>query len=143
MQTYPRCPDCPIAGPCVYQWTGHQPYCEWAARGGDLVRRVEEMSAAGPPDLAALVPPEPDHPSSVAEPPSIAQQLVGAAGAAVRFVAGGLKLVDNDELARRQAICDACPRWNRAARRCKLCRCFTDMKLRLPAERCPDDPPRW
>jgi hypothetical protein len=47
--TFARCTDCPIAGPCIHDWTGHAPYCDWARRGGRLLERVRELSAEGPP----------------------------------------------------------------------------------------------
>jgi hypothetical protein len=48
-----RCIDCPAAGRCVVEWTGHTPYCEWAARGREWAAKVLELSEAGP-DAAAI-----------------------------------------------------------------------------------------
>lgn len=36
---------------------------------------------------------------------------------------------------RRLAICKGCDQWHKD--RCKKCGCFTGLKVRLPAERCP------
>ena len=63
MKNHPRCPTCPIAGRCVVEWTGHSTYCDWAARGGNHLRRVEELSAAGPKEPVARQA-EPDRPTA-------------------------------------------------------------------------------
>lgn len=39
------CPDCPAAGRCIVQATGHAPYCDWARAGGRRRERVAELSA--------------------------------------------------------------------------------------------------
>jgi hypothetical protein len=45
-----KCPDCPVAGRCIVDWTAHRPFCRWAA-SGDAARRarIVEMSV-DPPD---------------------------------------------------------------------------------------------
>jgi hypothetical protein len=60
---HPRCPDCPIAGRCVVEWSGHRTYCDWAGRGGKWLERVRELSEAGPPEIAFAPPEESANPS--------------------------------------------------------------------------------
>lgn len=49
----PKCAACPAAGPCVVEWTGHRPYCVWAAAGGARRDRVAELSADPPVGFVA------------------------------------------------------------------------------------------
>lgn len=54
-----KCPDCPVVGRCVAEWTAHAAYCDWARAGGKRRDRVIELSAedAGAPTAD---PPRPD-----------------------------------------------------------------------------------
>jgi hypothetical protein len=79
--------------------------------------------------------------------PPLATQAANLAGAAGRVVGAIVRgepvTVPAAVLEERQSTCAGCPRWDAAARRCRLCGCRTDLKLRLARERCPDRPPRW
>jgi hypothetical protein len=61
MMDIDRCADCPAAGRCVVEWTGHRAYCDWAAAGGERRARVVAMSAE-PPDRPGSSPPAPPWP---------------------------------------------------------------------------------
>jgi hypothetical protein len=78
--------------------------------------------------------------------PPLTQQLRTAAGAATRAVTAAVTgqpvLVSAEERDRRQAICDACPEYDAAARRCRKCGCG-GLKLSLATERCPLPEPKW
>ena len=79
--------------------------------------------------------------------PSVGRQaanLMGAIGrAAGAIVSGDPVLVPPEILAARKLICGACPNFDPAAGRCRLCGCWTDQKQRLATEACPDAPRRW
>lgn len=140
---HPRCTTCPIAGPCVQEWTGHSTYCDWTARGGNYLRRVEELSAAGPPE------PEPMRtaPAAPAEYPSLLTQAGNALGALARVVGavvtGQAVAVDAAEQARRLEICRACDQFDAVQQRCRICGCVNGWKARLATEHCPLVPPKW
>ena len=59
----------------------------------------------------------------------------------MHYIAGAAKAVvasvtaDSPMSERRLAICKGCDQWTGS--RCKQCGCFTGLKVRLPAERCP------
>lgn len=68
--------------------------------------------------------------------------LLRALWRVIKFRAYGDRvLAPKEEMARREAICRACPHY--ANEQCKLCTCFVGIKVMLAAESCPDDPPRW
>ncbi len=69
--------------------------------------------------------------------PSLFTQGMTAAAAAGRWIASGLKLTSAEVQAERTAICDDCVELDRERGRCKICKCFISMKVRLPAEACP------
>jgi len=72
----------------------------------------------------------------------IPTRIFYAAARAVQAAATGQPvLVPPEILASRQAKCDVCPHLN--GKRCSLCKCFLQPKLKLATERCPDNPPRW
>ena len=71
---------------------------------------------------------------------TIGQQLRSILGATVRFVSNGCRFSTAELVAHRQSICNACPHWQGG--RCAICGCG-GIKLDFPAERCPDNPPRW
>lgn len=79
-----------------------------------------------------------------AEPPPGLMTMAGnVARAAARFVGSGLKVAPPEVQAERLAICSACPNWIAGGRRCSLCGCMTDYKIKMASERCPAEPPRW
>lgn len=43
----------------------------------------------------------------------------------------------------RLAVCQACPKWNPRSKRCGICACKTDWKVKLASYSCPDEPSRW
>ena len=59
----------------------------------------------------------------------------------MQYIAGAAKAVvasvtpDSPMSERRLAICKGCDQWHKD--RCRQCGCFTGLKVRLPAERCP------
>ncbi len=57
------------------------------------------------------------------------------------FVASGLALAPKTERARRQSICQACPKY--VDGRCTACGCFVTAKVWVASDRCPLDPPKW
>lgn len=71
--------------------------------------------------------------------PSIATQAANLAGAAVRFVASGLAIVDQAEFDRRHATCEACPSglYDAEQDRCRACSCYLAVKPWSKAESCP------
>ena len=66
-------------------------------------------------------------------PWTVRQQLAGVAKAAFRFVRSGFAWLPTEQVAERQAICDACEHWKG---KCLICGCRR-IKLELPGERCP------
>lgn len=103
----------------------------------------------------------PEHPSwrarmvekAVGEPPvpanypGLGRQALNLASAAGRIVEAAIKgepiLVPAEVFEARKALCVACPNWDAQQRRCTLCGCKTDAKLRGAQESCPADPPKW
>ena len=59
----------------------------------------------------------------------------------MHYIAGAAKAVvasvtaESPMSERRLAICKGCDQWHKD--RCRQCGCFTGLKVRLPAERCP------
>jgi hypothetical protein len=52
-----KCHDCPVAGRCVVDWTGHTTFCGWASSGDPArVARVVAMSRQAPPDAPDVDP---------------------------------------------------------------------------------------
>lgn len=112
--------------------------------------RLRELTSDANPDVAQrdayrdlvtrLALGEPNPPP---EYPPLAKQAVSALMAAGRFVASGLKTVDEAEYERRLAICKACDQYDAEKRRCRVCGCRTEYKLRMAAEHCPLPEPKW
>jgi hypothetical protein len=79
--------------------------------------------------------------------PDPIQQAINAAAAAGRAasaaVAGQPVVVDQAELLRRLAICEACPKFNADDGRCTACGCRMRYKARLATEHCPLQEPKW
>jgi hypothetical protein len=71
--------------------------------------------------------------------PPLATQAANLAGAAARFVASGLAVVDREEYDRRRAVCRACPTGHHDADqdRCRACGCSLAAKPWARAEDCP------
>jgi hypothetical protein len=76
-----------------------------------------------------------------ANPPSLTQQAVTLGKSLVNWTASGFAATPPDILATRESTCRACPEWDAAAMggtgRCRKCRCYTWVKLRMATERCP------
>lgn len=96
---------------------------------------TESSDVYGPngvdPDAdAGLAPASPEYPPLV-------RQAMSFGKAVVAHVASGLAKVDDAELARRMAICEACPEFIPEDRRCVLCGCAMKLKARWRSEACP------
>jgi glycosyltransferase involved in cell wall biosynthesis len=86
--------------------------------------------------LVSLAPPPP--PLKV---PGFLEMAGTALKAAGRLIADGGRLSPEELRDSRLAICSTCPRMQGGA--CSLCGCTLQIKVRLPLESCPDNPPRW
>lgn len=78
----------------------------------------------------------------VPEFPSYADQGKNLTELISKFVDQALEgdmeiLVDEFEKNRRFCICQACPYYHRASKRCKKCGCFLPPKVRLKVSECP------
>jgi hypothetical protein len=125
-----KCPNCPIAGPCMSERPGYEFACKFAE--GTDAERLWLVSRS------ARLEGEP------IEYPSLATQAGNLAKAVGRFVASGLKRVDEETYQERLAICQACPLYDAVRKRCVRCGCKTTAKLRMASESCPHpDGPRW
>jgi hypothetical protein len=75
---------------------------------------------------------------------AMAGNLARAIGRTAKAAAAGEALAaDGATYRARLAACKGCPEWRASDERCSRCGCYTATKLRLAAERCPLDPPRW
>ncbi len=70
--------------------------------------------------------------------PPVAHQAVSVARALWDWACDGLKLAPEAEYQRRLATCEGCPLFDRDQKRCAKCGCYTDYKLRMRSERCPE-----
>lgn len=78
------------------------------------------------------------------EPPSLIDKAVSVTTAVVRFVGDGCRVSMPEVIARREAICRACPHLDQRADSCGICGCTVmSAKRAMPLETCPDKPPRW
>jgi len=69
---------------------------------------------------------------------AMAGSLLVAAGRLARAaVHGGPTLASGEVVAARLATCGTCPEWMAKDRRCRVCGCATDWKIRLAQETCP------
>lgn len=79
--------------------------------------------------------------------PSLAAQAGNAAAAVGRTIAAAMTgqaiTVDVAEQDRRLGICRACPEFDQADGRCRVCGCYANLKTRLATSHCPLIPPRW
>lgn len=73
--------------------------------------------------------------------PPLATQAKNLAASLWEWATSGFKMASDEEQARRREICAECPKWEAAARRCVLCGCATDYKVRMKTEHCPID--KW
>jgi hypothetical protein len=73
--------------------------------------------------------------------PSVATMVGNALGAAGRFVASGLAVVDQAEFDRRKGICAGCEFYCQDDDRCLKCGCFLAIKPWGVREHCPID--KW
>lgn len=73
--------------------------------------------------------------------PPLVQQALSAARAAARHAASGLAVVDDQEQARRLAVCTACEHYDAAQARCRRCGCYARLKSRIATQDCPEG--RW
>lgn len=76
-----------------------------------------------------------------APPPTLLEKAGTALKAGARLIADGGRLSTEELRASRLAICAACP--NMQGGVCSLCGCFLRVKVTMPLESCPDNPPRW
>lgn len=71
--------------------------------------------------------------------PPLGEQVRNAAGAGARAVkaaaTGGGAAASDTTIAKRRETCQSCDNW--IGGRCKLCGCFTSLKIRLATESCP------
>jgi tetratricopeptide (TPR) repeat protein len=67
--------------------------------------------------------------------PSLPKMAISAGLSAYRFARGGFGTVSATDLASRLSICATCEQ--HTGLRCRVCGCFTNMKARLPHEKCP------
>lgn len=67
--------------------------------------------------------------------PSLAQQAMSFAGAAIKHIATGAKSVSQEELDRRLAICNGCDKF--VGGRCSLCGCSCNVKASWLEQNCP------
>jgi hypothetical protein len=112
----------------VVRRTGHEVYraqCAPDHPDHRAYRRLMLQIAAGP-----LYPP-------------LQQQAANLARSLWDWAVSGFGMADEDEVARRRSICAACPEWVPADRRCRICGCFMEAKIRLKMAHCPLPEPRW
>jgi len=76
-------------------------------------------------------------------------QIVSYTEAVVKWKLAGSPVTPPEELAHREFICKACPRWYAQMDGCRICGCGTEEggslkeKRAMATEACPDTPPRW
>jgi len=77
------------------------------------------------------------------------EKVVNYTKAVFTHVKSGMTEVPNEVYEQRLKICEECPNYIADANKCGLCGCqlggssgFTS-KLKMPQQRCPDNPPRW
>jgi hypothetical protein len=70
--------------------------------------------------------------------PGLAEQAASLAGSLWDWATSGFAMASEEEQARRLAICAACPQRNAEDRRCWRCGCYTDAKVKLRTEHCPE-----
>lgn len=94
--------------------------------------------------VASSAPAAPIAQSTSSNPPSIAQRAASFAKSVYRWAAeDGFAITETEVFQRRLEICQSNECGKYSAGTCKICGCNTDLKLRMPSENCPDNPPRW
>jgi hypothetical protein len=85
-------------------------------------------------------PESPQYPSAIKQ----VGNALGAAGRAIAAVATGQPVFVPDSVySEREATCRTCEKYDAAQRRCSLCGCKTQVKLRAAQEECPLPVPLW
>jgi hypothetical protein len=125
-----RCPHCPARAGLHCPGEGSPALCERVTPGHPRHNPPHVDSIR---DLAEQL--------HAREYPSPARQAASLAASLWEWATSGFRTAGDAEQARRRAICEGCPRWAAAARRCTLCGCYTEAKIRLKTERCPEG--RW
>lgn len=73
--------------------------------------------------------------------PPMREQIMNASKAAVRVlgaaVTGGKIMATEEVVKARQEICSKCEFWIEDRKRCTVCGCRTDLKLKMATEACP------
>lgn len=85
--------------------------------------------------VSGASPPAPAPPKEPARGPGLLRMAMSAVTSLARFVASGAKTVSPLVHQRRLEVCAPCEQ--HTGLRCRVCGCFTDLKARLPHERCP------
>lgn len=78
----------------------------------------------------------------------LGRQLLGLAKAGYKFAKSGFVLLPQEQIDIRDGICrsNLCGHYIAARNKCDLCGCSRKkfkLKLSLPSEKCPDEPPHW
>jgi len=76
--------------------------------------------------------------------PSLPERGKSVFTAFARWASEGFPVLPQADYFARESVCLDCPFYTRTRTRhhCALCGC-DEVKLWLPTEQCPDDPPRW
>ena len=73
--------------------------------------------------------------------PKLTTQLKNVAVSAKRtignIVSGAPVLATEELVSKRREICENCEFWNAVKKKCSICGCYTNAKIRLKAEKCP------
>lgn len=77
-------------------------------------------------------------------PPSFVQKAASLVRSLYRWATeDGFSLTADDVYRRRLDICQSNECGKYSGGTCGYCGCQTELKLKIPGERCPDSPPRW
>lgn len=60
---------------------------------------------------------------------------------AADLLAGRLELSEDELAAERIKVCEQCPQFQRALRKCSLCGCMVDLKVKVLRAECPAE--KW
>lgn len=100
---------------------------------GDWLDLTPEAHAALREKYRPQAPSAPSLPSV----PAMAARAARAAVAESAAILSGAPPVPEEESARRLAICESCPEFRPADRRCAKCGCYMALKTRLRSQHCP------
>lgn len=79
--------------------------------------------------------------------PSLPGRVASATAAAGRVIVAAARgervRVPDEVYEERVAICRTCDQWDPTRHVCKICGCYTRIKLRLATEHCPLPEPKW